>query len=172
MQIFNLIGNGHGLVRSELFGFHRLLNSTRGPVLGIDVGTRHVGLALSDPERLISFPHSGFQRHTISSDARRLQKLARSMRARCAVVGMPQAPHGGDCKALQTFIRLYSERVLHESGFHGLAYWDESYTSVIATETFMTNAKKSERNNHRLRKRRVDAVSTHKFSAKLLPNTS
>ncbi|PXF49948.1 hypothetical protein BWQ96_00108 [Gracilariopsis chorda] len=70
---------------------------------------------------------------------------------------MPQAPHGGDCKALQTFIRLYSERVLHESGFHGLAYWDESYTSVIATETFMTNAKKSERNNHRLRKRRVDA---------------
>lgn len=160
MQIFNLIGNGHGLVKSELVAFHRLLNSLRGPVLGLDVGTRHIGVALSDPEHLVSFPHSGFQRHALSSDARRLEKLAYSTSARCAVVGMPQSPpHGGDCNALQAFIRLYSQRVLHESGFHGIAYWDESYTSVMATDKFLTHAKKSERNDRQLRKRRIDAVS-------------
>ncbi|KAI0564073.1 YqgF/RNase H-like protein [Gracilaria domingensis] len=123
----------------------------------MDVGTRHIGLALSDDARLVSFPHSAFRRRSVLSDVQRLRLLARESQVSCAVVGMPRAPHGAECRALQEFVRLYSHRVLGESGFRAIAYWDECFTTVIAKDEFMSSAKKGERNNSALRKRRVDA---------------
>ncbi|CAN8073127.1 unnamed protein product [Agarophyton chilense] len=145
------------MVKSELQRFYAHVKQSGGPLVGMDVGTRHIGLALSDDARIISFPHSAFRRRSVLSDVKRLRLLASKSKAECAVVGMPRAPEGADCRALQDFVRVYSQRVLAESGFGALAYWDESFTTVLAKDGFMTTAKKSERNDRTLRKKRVDA---------------
>ena len=39
-----------------------------GPVLGLDLGTRRIGLAVSDPTALIAFPIGALERRGLAAD--------------------------------------------------------------------------------------------------------
>lgn len=163
IDVFFLTADGHSPCESQLRGFHQLTMELGGPLLGVDVGTRHVGLAFSDKEHLVSFPHMGFERSEVAVDVQRVRTVASSRGIRCGVVGMPVAPDGSSCASLQRFVRAYSERVLAHAGLKAIAYWDEGFTTVMARDIFMRSVKKSERNSVGLRKRRIDAVCVSCF---------
>jgi putative Holliday junction resolvase len=102
-----------------------------GRVLGVDLGTRRVGLALTDPGRTIASP---LQTIPFVSEARLAERLAAICRERDAdavVVGLPagegEAERGVAARCLRLAERLRAA---------GLAVhtWDESFSSREAEE--------------------------------------
>ncbi len=64
-------------------------------VLGVDLGTRRIGLALSDPTRTVASPHSVIHRSgDVVRDHRTIVELAREVGAGTIVVGLPLSLSG------------------------------------------------------------------------------
>jgi putative holliday junction resolvase len=99
-----------------------------GRALGIDYGSKRVGLALSDPLRVLAsgagvLPNS---RSLIST----LAQFITDREVVQVVVGMPYAPDGGTGKKgkeVEEFIQR-----LHDAISVPIATWDESFTTVEA----------------------------------------
>jgi putative Holliday junction resolvase len=99
-----------------------------GRILGIDYGSVRIGLALTDPLRILA---SGAG--TLQSDEGALRAIAALVGredVRLIVVGMPYAPDGGKgqkAKEVEVFIERLRALVRVP-----IETWDESYTSVNA----------------------------------------
>jgi putative holliday junction resolvase len=96
-----------------------------GRVLGIDYGSKRVGLALSDPLRMIAGGGG-----TLINDAAMVGEIVRFVREKeitLIVIGMPFAPDGGKGeKAIEVerFIQQLYARVRVP-----ITTWDESYST-------------------------------------------
>ncbi len=123
-----------------------------GRILGIDYGSRRVGLAVSDPLRVIS-QGAG----TLDTGPLLLARLAGIVQERdvtLIVVGMPYAPDGGIsakgkeieafCAQLRAVVPVPVET------------WDESFTSVDAQRAFLAGGMKRKK---RREKGRVDEMA-------------
>ena len=60
-----------------------------GPLLGLDLGTKTIGLALSDPGRRIATPLETLRRRKFSQDAERLLSLVAREGVAGLVIGLP-----------------------------------------------------------------------------------
>jgi putative Holliday junction resolvase len=60
-----------------------------GPVLGLDLGERRIGLAVSDPAAAIAFPIGALDRKGLTADIRALCDLIRERGVVAVVVGLP-----------------------------------------------------------------------------------
>lgn len=58
-------------------------------ILGLDIGDRRIGVALSDPGGLIASPHSVYQRVGYGPDTRHFVSLAAQVGADYLVAGLP-----------------------------------------------------------------------------------
>lgn len=99
-----------------------------GRALGIDYGSRRVGLALSDPLRIIA-SGAGVLQNTPSL-VKSLSRFVDEHQVVVIVVGMPYAPDGGMGKKgeeVERFIRRLQEAVTVP-----IETWDESFTTVEA----------------------------------------
>jgi putative Holliday junction resolvase len=120
----------------------------QGRVLGIDYGSVRIGLAVTDPLRVLA---SGAG--TVENDGTAERKIADLIAAqdiRLIVVGMPYAPDGGKGEKAKE-IDLFIERL------RGLVQipietWDESFTSVTAHRVLRDAGarKKQRRERHRI----------------------
>ena len=102
----------------------------RGTLLGIDFGTRRIGIAVSTPDQTIASPLENYNRRNETEDAAVLKKMAREYQAVGLVVGLPvhmSGDEGGRAKEARKFGEWASRMV-------GLpvVYWDERYTSAMA----------------------------------------
>src|SRR5260370_40070389 len=61
----------------------------RGALIGLDLGTKTIGVATSDPDRRLATPVATVARKTFSADAKRLLALAAERRAIGFVLGLP-----------------------------------------------------------------------------------
>ncbi len=123
-----------------------------GRILGIDYGSRRVGLAVSDPLRIIA---QGVG--TIDNDQELYNRIAAVIRGQDVVlilVGMPYAPDGGEGgKGLE--VRAFIEN-LRRTTLVPIEAWDESFTSVNAQSAMIASGMK--RKKRRL-KGRVDEMA-------------
>ena len=60
-----------------------------GSVVALDVGSRRIGVAVSDPEGAFAFPHGTIERTNVRDDVAAIVTLARERNARTIVVGDP-----------------------------------------------------------------------------------
>lgn len=60
-----------------------------GPVVALDVGTRRIGVAVSDPSGVFAFPHGTIERTNVRDDVAAILAIARERNARTIVVGDP-----------------------------------------------------------------------------------
>ncbi len=60
-----------------------------GRVLGLDVGSRRLGVAVSDPSGTVASPLATLERRTPAEDATALGRLAAGQEAATVVVGLP-----------------------------------------------------------------------------------
>jgi len=134
-----------------------------GRVLGIDYGSRRIGLALTDPMGIIA---SGAG--TVENDStvvERLAVLVRSNEVRLIVIGMPYAPDGGKgqkAKEVDAFIARLQGAVDIP-----VETWDESFTSVTAQETMRRGGMKKKQ---REEKGRVDEMAARLLLQEYLEN--
>jgi putative holliday junction resolvase len=111
-------------------------------ILGIDYGSRRVGLALSDPMGIIAQPIDAVkQSDRLIVDLRRIVEREH---VQVMVVGMPLNLKGQTAQTAQE-VQLFVDRLRTEFQMQ-IATWDERFTTTIAQQTMITmGTKKKER---------------------------
>jgi putative Holliday junction resolvase len=99
-------------------------------VIGIDLGSRRIGVALSDGLGLTAQPHSTIARHGGSRDLAAIAALARSTDANRIVLGLPLDPDGEEGPAALR-ARNFAEK-LHAALAVPVDLIDESFSTVEA----------------------------------------
>lgn len=124
------------------------LLASRGPLIGLDLGTKTIGVAVSDGLRLTATPMETIRRSKLKADAARLGELAESRGAAGIVLGLPRNMDGSDGPRVQA-TRAFARNL---AGLLPLpiAYWDERM-STMAVERTLIAADSS-------RKRRAEVV--------------
>lgn len=101
-----------------------------GRILGIDVGERRIGLAISAPEGRLAVPLRVLEASGDDSDARAISDIARDEGVEALVVGLPRSldgSRGPQARRIEEFAR----RLAEVSGLP-LELWDERLSSVQA----------------------------------------
>ena len=104
-------------------------------LLGLDLGTRTIGLALSDVGRSIASPLETLPRTKFTPDAERIAALSRRFDVGGLVLGLPLNMDGSEGPRAQS-TRAFGSRL---SGLLGLpvAYWDERLSTLAVTRTLI-----------------------------------
>ena len=94
--------------------------------LGVDLGEKNIGVALSDPMGMIAKPYRVLRHENRAEDARRLADIARAESASVIIVGQALGPNGEEtpsarhaAKVAQAIRDVFSEgdvRLWDESG--------------------------------------------------------
>ncbi len=136
-----------------------------GRILSIDYGVKRVGVAASDPTRLIA---QGIA--TLENGATlfgRLLEIIRTEEIVRIVVGMPYSSDGGKGKKaleVEDFIKRLKEHTTIE-----IDTWDESYSSVNAHRAFIDIGMKKKK---RQQKQRVDEMAARLLLQEYLDDES
>lgn len=123
-----------------------------GRLMGIDFGTKRLGVAISTPEQNIASPLENYDRRTKPLDGEFLKKIADEYRVVGIVVGLPVHMSGDESeksRQARSFGKWLSQLTQRP-----VRYWDERYTSVIA-ELYLHEADLSRKK----RKARMDMVA-------------
>ena len=128
-------------------------------VLGLDLGTRRIGTALSDPSGKIALPLGVVERTQPKKDLAALTALVREHDVKRVVVGLPIHMDGrvGDAaKAAQAMVQQLSE----STGIP-VDTLDERWTSIEAERALAATATSRGRSRRRekTRRERVDALA-------------
>ncbi len=105
------------------------------PLAGIDLGTKTIGVAISDLGRRIASPLVLIERKKFTIDAIALIKLIEDRRAAALIVGLPinmDGSEGPRAQATRAFVRN-----LLPSLSMPVVFWDERLSTVAVTRTLI-----------------------------------
>ncbi|HZG44897.1 MAG TPA: Holliday junction resolvase RuvX [Allosphingosinicella sp.] len=105
-----------------------------GRLLGMDVGTRTIGLALCDAGWTIATAAELLRRGKFSADMARLRELAEAQAVRGLVLGLPLNMDGTDSPRTQS-VRAFA-RNLQPLGLP-ILLWDERWSTQAVTRTLI-----------------------------------
>src|ERR1700691_3835234 len=114
----------------------------RGSLLGLDLGTKTIGVAVSDPDRKLAAPVLTIARARFASDAERLLELAAERRAVGFVLGLPLNMDGSEGPRAQA-TRAFARNLAKLTALP-IALWDERL-STAAVERVLIEADASRR---------------------------
>ena len=105
-------------------------------LLGLDVGSKTIGLALSDPGRSIASPYATVRRTKFAADAAELKRIVDREGVGALVIGLPVNMDGSEgprCQSVRAFARNLEDAL-------GLpyAFWDERL-STAAVERMLVD---------------------------------
>lgn len=143
-----------GVTLSDVAAFAERLPS--GRLIGIDAGTKTLGLALSDVTRTIASAHSTLRRTKFAADAKQLLAIAAEHGAAGFVLGLPANLDGSEGPRAQA-TRAFA-RNLNALSPLPILLWDERLTTREA-ERMLIDADTS-------RRRRADVID--KLAATLI----
>jgi putative Holliday junction resolvase len=101
---------------------------TRGALLGLDLGTKTIGVAASDPDRRLATGVETIARKTFTVDAQRLLALAAERRAVCFVLGLPINMDGSEGPRAQS-TRAFARNLARLTELP-IALWDERLSTA------------------------------------------
>lgn len=117
-----------------------------GRVLGLDVGDKRIGVALSDETRLIASPYCVIQSVGWGPDSRKIADIMRETGAELIVSGLPYNMDGSlgfQAKKVQDFLK-----VMEGLGFR-VEWIDERLTTVSAQNALIEGGmRREDRRNH------------------------
>ncbi|MBI4200169.1 MAG: Holliday junction resolvase RuvX [Chloroflexi bacterium] len=99
-------------------------------VLGLDVGERRIGLALSDEGGILATPRGAMERRSPSEDVVAILEIARREGVGRIIVGLPASLSGG--LGPQAERTLAFRRLLEEGSPVPVESWDERLSTVEA----------------------------------------
>jgi putative Holliday junction resolvase len=119
-------------------------------VMGLDVGGKRIGVAVSDELGLIATPVGFVTRGARDRDE--LRKLVARWGVARLVVGLPTGLSGREGPQAAE-VRAFADALAADLGLP-LAYWDERLTTAIAERALIESGRRRER-----RKEQIDAVA-------------
>lgn len=122
------------------------LRETSGALLGVDPGTKTLGLAISDRTRLIATPLETIIRKKFTLDAHKLLDLYKSNEATALIVGLPVNMNGTHGPRTQSVRDFCTNLVKLED--LPIFLWDERLSTMAVTrgmlEADMSRKKRKE----------------------------
>ncbi len=103
--------------------------------LGLDFGSKYIGIAVSDEAGLIASPRESLRRTNLEKDLEYLTSRAREEDASEFVVGMPLSLDGSEGPQAKKVIGFIS-KLEQTSGIH-VTPWDERLTTVAAQRSLI-----------------------------------
>src|SRR5215831_13885378 len=113
-----------------------------GRLLGLDIGSKTIGLAISDSALRVAAPLTVFERGEFAPDMARLQALIAERGVGGLVAGLPIGMDGREGPRTQS-VRQFAANLLRLIDLP-LAFWDERF-STIAAERPLREAEMSHR---------------------------
>ena len=110
-------------------------HETLGVVLALDVGLKHIGLAVSDPERRTARPLLVYERVNRDKDVAALGEIAASEGANLLVVGLPAKLDGSLSPVGQGIVSL-AKRLQRRLGLP-VEFMDEALSTVRSEEAMI-----------------------------------
>ena len=111
-------------------------------LLGVDMGEKRIGIAVSDPRRIIAQSAGQIERGTPAETVERLRDLAARHEADGVVVGLPLNMNGSEGPAARS-AREFAESLRRGLGV-SVVLWDERLTTAEA-DSLMKSAGLSRR---------------------------
>ena len=118
-------------------------------ILGLDVGTKTIGLALSDATRIVATPHRTIKRTTFKEEAGILRAIIDDMDVDALVIGLPVSMDGTEGTRCQS-VRQFAANLLETIDLP-TAFWDERLSTAAVERMLISEADMS-------RKRRAQVV--------------
>jgi putative Holliday junction resolvase len=100
----------------------------RGALVGLDLGTKTIGVAVSDPDRRLATGVETIQRKTFTVDAARLLAIASERRAEGFILGLPINMDGSEGPRAQS-TRAFARNLAKLTDF-AIGLWDERLSTV------------------------------------------
>jgi putative Holliday junction resolvase len=101
---------------------------SRGALIGLDLGSKTIGVAASDPDRRVAAPVETIARKRFGLDAKRVLELAAERRAAGFVLGLPinmDGTEGARAQSTRAFARNFSQLTALP-----IALWDERLSTA------------------------------------------
>jgi putative Holliday junction resolvase len=109
---------------------------SRGALIGLDLGTKTIGVAASDPERRLATGVETIARGKFSADAARLLTLAAERRAVGFVLGLPINMDGSEGVRAQS-TRAFARNLARLTELP-IALWDERLSTAAVERDLIT----------------------------------
>jgi putative Holliday junction resolvase len=106
-------------------------------VMGLDVGTKTIGLALSDTRLVIASPLETIRRRRFRDDIAALFALADRHDVGGLVIGLPLSLGGGDSTRTQS-VRQFARNLLALRDMP-VAFWDERLSTAAVTREMIAH---------------------------------
>jgi putative Holliday junction resolvase len=109
--------------------------AARARLMGLDLGTKTIGLALSDVERRIATPLETIKRVKFTPDVSRIKDLVERYEVGGLVFGLPlnmDGTEGPRSQATRAFVRNLKPLLPLP-----VLYWDERMSTIVVTRTLL-----------------------------------
>ena len=106
-----------------------------GKLLGLDLGTKTIGVAISDGMRYSATPLETIKRQKFTHDAERLVQLIAENQAVGIVLGLPLNMDGSEgprAQSTRAFARNLAQKIAIP-----IAFWDERLSTAAVTRTLL-----------------------------------
>ncbi|MEP6830353.1 MAG: Holliday junction resolvase RuvX [Rhizomicrobium sp.] len=113
----------------------RLTLAPSNRLLGLDLGEKTIGLALSDRLLMVATPMETLKRGKFAADAARLDIIIREQGIGGLVVGLPLNMDGSDGPSAQS-ARAFGRNWVNRSALP-LVFWDERLSTMAVTRTLL-----------------------------------
>ncbi len=106
-------------------------------LIGIDLGTKTIGLALSDVERRLASPLKTLSRTAFQKDADVLLAVFAEFEIAAVVIGLPLDLDGRDGPRAQS-TRAFARNLATRTDLP-IAYWDERFSTSVVLRSLIEN---------------------------------
>ena len=106
-----------------------------GPLIGLDLGTKTIGVAVSDGLRITATALETIRRTKFSADVARLEAIIAERGIVGVVLGLPRNMDGSEgprCQSTRAFARNLAARIPQP-----IAFWDERLSTVAAEQALL-----------------------------------
>ena len=120
--------------------------ATTGPLLGLDPGTKTLGLAISDRTRLIATPLTTIRRKKFTADATELLDIYAKNEAVALIIGLPMNMNGTAGPRVQS-VKDFAANLMKIRDLP-IFFWDERLSTMAVTrgmlDAVMSRKKRAE----------------------------
>ncbi len=134
-----------------------------GRILGLDVGDKWIGVAMSDPSGTLATPLTRIAAIDTEATVEAIRQLVRQYEVGCIVAGMPYSLDGSlgqQANRVQDFVQTLSQHLEVR-----IETWDERFSTVAAQQRMAEAGIRKER-----RRERIDAVAAALILQEYLDN--
>jgi putative Holliday junction resolvase len=109
------------------------------PIVGLDLGEKTIGVAVSDATRMVATPLELIRKSKFTDDAKALFKLMDGREAKAVVIGLPVNMDGSEGPRAQSS-RAFARNLLRLRDGLPIAFWDERMSSMAVNRMLIDEA--------------------------------